>query len=384
MRKLAVLGLAALMAVGCSKNNGAQISAQIEGAGNAEVVLYQLAVNQVKTVDTIKTGADGKFSYTVAMPEAAPDFYYLTYKGNKLASLVLKAGDKVSVKVDTLGAGLAIEGSEESLLLGQYEKGLATVSAQMAQMSEQMNAAIEKKDLAAAEELKIKMGKSYVNYRRGLIKTIMENPYSFANINALYQQVGQQLPVFSSENDYLLVERVHDSLATLYPSSVYLQSLKEQISGAKNAIALAEKIYEAETKSFPNLSLPDINAKNVELSSLEGKPFILMFWTISEPSQKMFNNDLKELYRKYRNSGLEIYQVSLDEDKTAWASAVKDQQLPWISVCDGKGPASPAVVAYNLLTVPTMFVFNAKGDLVANGNLTDKGELENAIRKAIK
>lgn len=384
MRKLAVLGLAALMAVGCSKNNGAQINAQIEGAGNAEVVLYQLAVNQVKTVDTIKTGADGKFSYTVAMPEAAPDFYYLTYKGNKLASLVLKAGDKVSVKVDTLGAGLAIEGSEESLLLGQYEKGLATVSAQMAQMSEQMNAAIEKKDLAAAEELKIKMGKSYVNYRRGLIKTIMENPYSFANINALYQQVGQQLPVFSAENDYLLVERVHDSLATLYPSSVYLQSLKEQISGAKNAIALAEKIYEAETKSFPNLSLPDINAKNVELSSLEGKPFILMFWTISEPSQKMFNNDLKELYRKYRNSGLEIYQVSLDEDKTAWASAVKDQQLPWISVCDGKGPASPAVVAYNLLTVPTMFVFNAKGDLVANGNLTDKGELENAIRKAIK
>lgn len=384
MKKLAVLGLAALMAVGCSKNNGAQINAQIEGAGNAEVVLYQLAVNQVKTVDTIKTGADGKFSYTVAMPEAAPDFYYLTYKGNKLASLVLKAGDKVSVKVDTLGAGLAIEGSEESLLLGQYEKGLATVSAQMAQMSEQMNAAIEKKDLAAAEELKIKMGKSYVNYRRDLIKTIMENPYSFANINALYQQVGQQLPVFSSENDYLLVERVHDSLATLYPSSVYLQSLKEQISGAKNAIALAEKIYEAETKSFPNLSLPDINAKNVELSSLEGKPFILMFWTISEPSQKMFNNDLKELYRKYRSSGLEIYQVSLDEDKTAWASAVKDQQLPWISVCDGKGPASPAVVAYNLLTVPTMFVFNAKGDLVANGNLTDKGELENAIRKAIK
>jgi peroxiredoxin len=318
------------------------------------------------------------------MPEAAPDFYYLTYKGNKLASLVLKAGDKVSVKVDTLGAGLAIEGSEESLLLGQYEKGLATVSAQMAQMSEQMNVAIGKKDLAAAEELKIKMGKSYVNYRRGLIKTIMENPYSFANINALYQQVGQQLPVFSAENDYLLVERVHDSLATLYPSSVYLQSLKEQISGAKNAIALAEKIYEAETKSFPNLSLPDINAKNVELSSLEGKPFILMFWTISEPSQKMFNNDLKELYRKYRNSGLEIYQVSLDEDKTAWASAVKDQQLPWISVCDGKGAASPAVVAYNLLTVPTMFVFNAKGDLVASGNLTDKGELENAIRKAVK
>ena len=384
MKKLAVLGLAALMAVGCSKNNGAQVSAQIEGAGNAEVVLYQLAVNQVKTVDTIKTGADGKFSYTVAMPEAAPDFYYLTYKGNKLASLVLKAGDKVNVKVDTLGANLTIEGSEESLLLGQYEKGLAAVSAEMVQMSEQMNAAMEKIDRKAANEIKLQMGKRYVDYRKDLIKKILENPYSFANINALYQQIGQQLPVFSAENDYLLVERVHDSLATLYPSSVYLQSLQEQVNSAKNALALAEKIYEAEMTSFPNISLPDINAKNVELSSLEGKPFILMFWTITEPSQKMFNNDLKELYKKYSSSGLEIYQVSLDEDKTAWAAAVKDQQLPWISVCDGKGAASPAVVAYNLITVPTLFVFNAKGDIVASGNLTSAGEIENAIRKAVK
>ena len=384
MRKLAVLGLAALMAVGCSKNNGAQVSAQIEGAGNAEVVLYQLAVNQVKTVDTIKTGADGKFSYTVAMPEAAPDFYYLTYKGNKLASLVLKAGDKVKVNVDTLGSNLTIEGSEESLLLGQYEKGLAEVSSQMVQMSEQMNAAIEKKDRVAAHDLQLKMGKRYVDYRKDLIKKIMENPYSFANINALYQQIGQQLPVFSTENDYLLVERVHDSLATLYPSSAYLQSLKEQVNGAKNALALAEKIYEAEVTSFPNLSLPDINAKNVELSSLEGKPFILMFWTISEAGQKMFNNDLKEIYKKYRSSGLEIYQVSLDVDKTAWASAVKDQELPWISVCDGKGAASPAVIAYNIITVPTMFVFNAKGDIVASGNLTNAGDIENAVKKAVK
>jgi peroxiredoxin len=200
----------------------------------------------------------------------------------------------------------------------------------------------------------------------------------------LYQSFANALPVFGGENDFLLVQRVHDSLQTVYPASAYVKSLKEQLDQIHKVQEMAAKVSQATEASFPNIILPDANAKMVELESLEGKPFILMFWTISEPSQKMFNNDLKELYRKYRNSGLEIYQVSLDEDKTAWASAVKDQQLPWISVCDGKGPASPAVVAYNLLTVPTMFVFNAKGDLVANGNLTDKGELENAIRKAIK
>ena len=156
------------------------------------------------------------------------------------------------------------------------------------------------------------------------------------------------------------------------------------IKQRQNASALADQISKAEETSFPNLILPDINAKMVELKSLEGKPFILMFWTISEASQKMFNNDLKELYKKYSNSGLEVYQVSMDADKTAWATAVKEQQLPWISVCDGKAGMSPAAIAYNVVTVPTMFVFDRNGDIVARGNLTNRAELEAAIKKAVK
>ena len=383
MKRIAIFGLAALMAASCSSNKGAQINAKIDGAANSEVVLYQLAVNQVKPVDTVKTGADGSVKFNVVTPEASPEFYYLTYKGNKLASFVLKTGDKVNVTVDTLGKGLSIEGSQESVLLGEYEKDLAAVSAEFAAMSSQMESALAAKDQKAAQQVNLQMGQRYVSYRKALIKKIMENPYSFANINALFQSIGQQLPVFSTQNDYLLVQRVHDSLATVYPSSVYVKSLKEQVDGAIKALEFVGKVVEAGEIAFPNISVPDINAKNVELSSLEGKPFILMFWTITEPSQKMFNNDLKELYSKYSKSGLEIYQVSLDADKTAWAAAVKDQKLPWISVCDGHGALSTAVAAYNVTTVPTMFVFNAKGDIVAKGNLTGKGQMEAAIKKAI-
>lgn len=384
MKKLAVLGLAALMAVGCSKNKGAQVSAQIEGAANAEIVLFQLGVNQLRPVDTVKAGADGALKFNVAMDQDQPEFYYLTYKGNKLASLVLKAGDKVNVKVDTLGKGLSVEGSQESLLLGKYEKDLVSVSAEFDAMVEEFDAAMAKADTKTMVAVNEKMGKRFVSYRKDVIKSVMENPYSFANIYALNNKISQELPVFSAQNDFLLFQRVHDSLATMYPASVYLKSIQGQIEGAKNAIELVGKINEAGETAFPNLSLPDVNAKNVELSSLEGKPFILMFWTISAPSQKMFNNDLKELYKKYRSSGLEIYQVSLDEDKTAWAASVKEQELPWISVCDGKGAMSPSVITYNVASVPTMYIFNAKGEIVAKGNLTGKGEIEAAVKKAVK
>jgi peroxiredoxin len=98
----------------------------------------------------------------------------------------------------------------------------------------------------------------------------------------------------------------------------------------------------------------------------------------------MFNNDLMEIYNKYKSAGLEIYQVSIDTDKTAWATAVKEQNLPWISVCDGKGAASIAVATYNVTAIPSMFVFNRKGDIVASNDLFSKSKVEEAVKKALR
>ncbi len=384
MKRVIIMGLAAMMAIGCSKNNSATISANIEGAANRDIVVTQLAVNQLRIVDTLKTDAGCNMEGKIVMSSGTPNFYYLMYNGKKLASLILKPGDKVSVKVDTLGNGLAIEGSEESLLLQQYDNALSSVTAQFETISSKLVEAANNKNEKLVGELNSQLGKLYVKYRQETIRKIMENPYAFANVQALYQTIANQLSVFSAENDFLLMQRVHDSLNTVYPGSVYLKSLQEQIKNGQNATILAGKIAEAGEESFPNISLPDINAKNVELSSLEGRPFILMFWTITEASQKMFNNDLKELYKKYRSTGLEVYQVSLDADKTAWATAVKEQELPWISVCDGKGAMSTAIATYNVATVPYMFVFNKEGDIVERGNLTRRGEIEAAIKKAVK
>lgn len=384
MKRVIVLCLAAMMAVGCSKNNSATISANIDGTAGKDIVVAQLAVNQMRAIDTLKADAQGVAKGKVSVSEGTPNFYYLLYKGKSIASLILKPGDNVSIKGDTLGCVVEITGSPESVLLQKYQDALATVTAELDALSAKLLEAADKKDTKLAGELNLQMGKLYVKYRQETIKKIMENPYSFANIQALYQSVANQLPVFSAENDFLIMQRVHDSLNTLYPGSVYLKSLQEQINSGKNALMMADRLSHAEESSFPNISLPDINAKNVDLSSLEGRPFILMFWTITEASQKMFNNDLKELYRKYRSSGLEIYQVSLDADKTAWATAVKEQQLPWISVCDGKGAMSPAVSLYNVATIPTLYVFNKEGDIVASGNLTSREDIEAALKKAVK
>jgi len=384
MKKIFVMGLAALLAVSCSKNNTAVVNAQIDGADSKQIMLFQLSVNQMKLADTLKTDTKGALKGEVVMQDENPNFYYLAYNGKKLASLVLKAGDKVTVTTDTLGRNVKISGSQESELLQKYDEQLTAAIASFEATSSELAKAMESKDEKAVQSLNAQLSKLYVKYKQEVIKSIMHNPYSIANVQALHQSLMPGLPIFGGENDHFLFQRVHDSLQTIYPNSVYVKSLQEQIKAAQGYKLLADRISNAQETSFPNLSLPDINAKNVELSSLEGKPFILMFWTIADANQKMFNNDLLELYNKYKSAGLEIYQVSVDTDKTAWATAVKEQNLPWISVCDGKGAASNALVTYNITAIPSIFVFNKNGDIVANQNLFSKAKIEEAVRKAIK
>lgn len=384
MKRVFLLGLAALMAVSCSKSNTAVIDAQIDGADAKQILVTKLSVNQLRFVDTLRTDSKGAVTGKIALTDQTPNFYYLSYNGRRLVSLVLKPGDKVKVTADTLGRNVTVEGSQESALMQKYDMELAAAVSKFESLSSQLGKAMEAKDAKAEAQLNTELSKLYVKHKQNTIKSIMQNPYSLANVQALYQSIMPGLPVFGGENDHFLFQRVHDSLATLYPESVYVKSLQEQIKAAEDLKLLAGRIENAEQTSFPNISLPDVNAKNVELASLEGKPFILMFWAVADPNQKMFNNELKEVYNKYKSQGLEIYQVAVDTDKTAWATAVKEQELPWISVCDGKGAASIAVASYNVTAIPSIFVFDRNGDIVASKNLFSKENIETAVRKAIK
>ena len=165
--------------------------------------------------------------------------------------------------------------------------------------------------------------------------------------------------------------------------SIYVKSLQNEVALYENSLKLRERIGEVEESSFPEITLPNVNAEKISLSSLKGKPFILYFWSNQDVNQRLYNKELKDIYNKYRKQGLNIYQVCIDSDKTAWATAIKDQDLEWINVCDGLGTSSPVIGLYNITEVPTMFIFDSEGDLVAK-NVFDKAKLDNQISKIVK
>lgn len=366
------LAAAALIAA-CTPT--ARIDGTIGTAPSSEVIVKLLDVNRYEVLDTVATDAAGKFSYKVEVEKGQPEFVYVFYKDTKVASLLLEAGDKVAVTADTLGS-YTVEGSEESQKLAQVEKDYAAALGRLNDIALRMEAASG----AEADELRRALGKEYVEYYRNCVRYILQNSKSLTVVPVLYQNFGADLPVFSQTTDAIHFVNVSDSLATVYPDSKYVKALRKEAERRYNYLELESYLQNAEAIGYPEIELPDINADKIKLSEVDSKVIMVYFWSASNAGQKMFNLDvLKSLYDDYHKKGFEIYQVSLDVDKTSWAQVVKQQNLPWINVCDSRGADSPYVRTYNIGAVPAIFII-ADGELV-DGQVIDEKSLRKLLDK---
>lgn len=378
MKRLTIWICAIALLAACHPTPVARISATVESAPDSVVVLQKFNYNRLQPVDTIKTDKSGHFDYKVSLTGNAPYFYYLYLGDNPVASMILLPSDQVTVTVPA-GKAFTIEGSEESALYKEVNEAFTEASDQMKSLAATLD---EESTSAEISAVNAELSQRYVDYKRQAIKHVITHPKSITSAIVLFQRFSDDLPVFGQETDAILFKTVLDSLSTVYPKSEYLTALRDEVDARSKMLELSSRFDEATLISFPEISLPDVDGVNRSLSELEGKVIILSFWSVGQTEHKMFNVDLKELYGKYHDRGLEVYQVSLDIDKPSWASTIRSQELPWINVNDGYGVQSPAVASYNIDHIPTMFVIDRNGNMVGT-DVFDKDALDQLVRKLL-
>ena len=185
---------------------------------------------------------------------------------------------------------------------------------------------------------------------------VIQNSHSLTSVPVFFQQVNEDLPVFSSNTDGFIMNAVADSLETVYPGSRWIKALRKEGDSRINVIQLADRISQAPEIGYFDIDLPGMEGKSIKLSEVEKKVTMVYFWATTA-EQKMFNvTNLVPLYEEFHSKGLEIYSVCLDTDKTTWATTVRNQKLPWVNVCDTRGAYSPYVDSYGVTTLPMVWV----------------------------
>ena len=120
-------------------------------------------------------------------------------------------------------------------------------------------------------------------------------------------------------------------------------------------------------RQAPNFSAPNAEGKTVSLTESMGKVTIIDFWASWCGPCRAANPEMVALYSELHAKGLNIIGVSLDKpgDSAKWIDAIAKDRLTWTQVSNLKHWDDPIAATYGVKQIPTLFVLNNKGVVVA-------------------
>jgi len=198
-----------------------------------------------------------------------------------------------------------------------------------------------------------------------------------ASVLALYQKFDDSNYVVQ---DLQSLKVAASALNTFFPKSEHVKALyantqRLMIEEKNNKL---QQFIAKNGLNSPDITLPNSKGRDVTLSSLAGKVVLIQFWSALNRDSRIQNEALVDLYNKYKSKGLEIYQVSVDTDRSAWISAIEKDGLTWINVGDMKGSVI-ATNYFNIQTIPANYILD-KDRSIAYKNMMGPA-LDRAIGK---
>lgn len=379
-RLLTVLGLCMFLFSACNNSSDFTVKGVVAGADGQLMYLENVGISNVVTLDSIKLAPGGKFKFTEKRPEY-PDFYRLRLN-NQWINFAVDSTETISFVADagTFATSYSVEGSENSkaikaITLAQLDANQA-ISRLRKEYEDKMisDTTYRTKVLAAADA-----------YKEVARKYIYSAPMSTAAYFALFQQIdGLLFFDLYDRKDVKAYGAVATSYDHAYPESprskhlynLTLQSMK--VLRAQRPVDYSN--VETKEISFLDIELPDVRGEVVKLSTVApGKVVLINFTAYQTEWSPALNMALGELYTKYHDQGLEIYQVSLDSDFHFWRNGASN--LPWVTVRDPQSVYSQVAGLYNVKQLPALFILDRKGNLVKR--VEDVKKLETDVKAVL-
>lgn len=367
LQRISVLMLL-LAGLACSRSK-TEITGLVDGGSGKTITLEKLDVNRTIVVDSLTVHQDGTFSVKTKLEE--PELLILRHESGEIVNLLLAPGEKVSVRTrdDSFGTGYQVTGSEESAqiqLLVEHMDQTRYALDSLFTVADSIN----DPESPQMEILRNAYTQTIIKQKRFTIRYLVENMSSLSSVYALYQKYDAENLVLGSEADLQYFKVVADSLQATYPNSPLTISLKADIQSREEQFRQTmhlDSILEMadEVTGMMDLTIPDREGNEVLLSSLKGKVVLVVFWASGNEASIQTLLQLRSTYNRYHDRGFEIYAVSLDNDRLSWMNAIDFNEFRWINVSELSYPDSRASLLYNVTALPSTFLINREGDIMA-------------------
>lgn len=140
----------------------------------------------------------------------------------------------------------------------------------------------------------------------------------------------------------------------------------------------------AEGSMLPDFSQPAPNGTLLNIKDLtaQNRLTIIDFWASWCGPCRHDMPEMVALYKEYKDKGLGIVGVSLDNDATAWQKAIDDLKMAWPQMSDLKGWDNAAAKLFNITSIPHTIVVDQQGKILHRGLRGD--DLRQAVAEKLK
>lgn len=358
-----MIAACALTIASCSQNKF-HVKGTITEAEDSLLYFENMSLDGPVVLDSVKLDSYGSFEFD-GEGVSAPEFYRLRI-ANNIINLSIDSTETVTFKAKypTMAVNYEVEGSENCSKI--KELSLLQIQLLNSAIAVDRNTSLGVQQASDSIKALVKAYKDNVksNY-------IFKEPNKAYSYFALFQTLGQSL-IFNpreSMDDARVFGAVATSWDTYYPDAerglnlhnIAIEGLNTQRILQAQEMGPVVDASKVTISNIINIELLDNKGVKRSLSDLKGKVVLLDFHVFAMKGSTQRIMQLRDIYNKYHAQGLEIYQVSLDDNQHFWKT--QTAALPWISVNDPEGAESQYLLRYNVQNIPTFFLIDRNNAL---------------------
>lgn len=320
----------------CSSGNSWSVKGNIANAEEgARLAVEANNAGHWYALDSIDIKANGDFEYIAGAPFEGRNILRVSLPGKGSIYFPIDSIDNISITADanSFGAG-KISGTS-------LADGIARVDS----------------IVAATDDMTV--------LRRELVNVMTGDTTGIIAYYALGKSV-KGAPVFNPDES--LGNRAYGAVAQLYsnhrPDDPLGKAVeKAYFEGRMKLGKMPVRYVEVPETGFVDIVRYDARGKEQKLSEIaKDKVVLLNFAQYDLPVSPAINAMLMDLYTKYHDKGLEIYQLAFDSDEVSWREAARN--LPWTAVWNSPSDGPDVLAHYNLNSIPVFYIINRQGELI--------------------
>lgn len=323
MKRIVLFLLLVLILISCGTRSGHfKMEGRFLHMNQGELYVYS-PDGGIDGLDTIKIEA-GRFAYEI--PCSKPATLVIIFPNYSVQPIFAESGGSVEVKADASHLKeMEVKGTDDNELMTKFRKQIANSS--------------------PPDELKY------------AIQIIKDHPESTVSVYLLNRYLIQ-----TETPDYKQAANLLKILLKEQPGNVTLGRLQRQISGL-GTLKVGDKL--------PNFTTKDINGKLINNATLANQTIIISTWAAWSYESLDFQRALNDAVKAGKIAALGI---SVDANPKEVRQALKNDDITFPNVCDGKMLSTPLLKTFGLTTVPDNIV-------VRNGKIIERGITANTVRQ---